>query len=92
MFQPPRPNNTFLFLTILVVMLYCITALADPYEHCEVKKIITYDGKEIVSAEIGYVCESKYTIDNGGVNVVQLPKNELPAVVSFSEFYNEWMN
>jgi len=66
--------------------------MADPYKHCEVKKIVTYDGTEIVSAEISFVCESKYTIDNGGVDVVQLTKNELPTVVSLSEFYNEWMN
>ncbi len=90
--EPWRPNRFFLFITVLIIMLYCIQSMADPYEHCEVKKIVTYDGTEIVSAEISFVCESKYTIDNGGVDVVQLTKNELPTVVSLSEFYNEWMN
>ena len=90
--EPWRPNRFFLFITVLIIMLYCIQSVADPYEHCEVKKIVTYDGTEIVSAEISFVCESKYTIDNGGVDVVQLTKNELPTVVSLSEFYNEWMN
>ena len=90
--EPWRPNRFFLFITVLIIMLYCLQSMADPYEHCEVKKIVTYDGTEIVSAEISFVCESKYTIDNGGVDVVQLTKNELPTVVSLSEFYNEWMN
>ena len=90
--EPWRPNRFFLFITVLIIMLYCIQSMADPYEHCEVKKIVTYDGTEIVSAEISFVCESKYTIDNGVVDVVQLTKNELPTVVSLSEFYNEWMN
>ena len=90
--EPWRPNRFFLFITVLIIMVYCLQSMADPYEHCEVKKIVTYDGTEIVSAEISFVCESKYTIDNGGVDVVQLTKNELPTVVSLSEFYNEWMN
>ena len=93
--EPWRPNRFFLLITVLIILLYSMQSMADPYEHCEVKKIITYDGKEIVSAEIGFVCNSKYAIDNGGVNVVELPKNEtneLPMVVSLSEFYNDWMN
>lgn len=94
MLEPWQPNRFFLFLTVAIILLYCLNSLADPYEHCEVKKVIVYDGKEIVSAEIGYVCESKFKVDNETNSVVelQLPKEELPQVVSLTEFYNEWMN
>jgi len=92
MLEPWQPSKFFIFITFAIVLLYCLNSLADPYEHCEVKKVITYDGKEIVSAEIGFVCESKFTVDNKGGSVVELPKKELPQVVSLTEFYNEWMN
>ena len=59
-YMPPRPNNTFLFITVLVVLFYCLTALADPYEHCNVVKKVKYEGKEIISAEVSFVCETKH--------------------------------
>lgn len=90
-YMPPRPNNTFLFITVLVVLFYCLTALADPYEHCNVVKKVKYEGKEIVSAEVSFICETKHvSID------IQKPddyviENTWP-VVSLTDFYNDWMN
>ena len=43
--EPWQPNWKFVTLTFIIILLYCITnAAADPYENCDVKKIVTYDG------------------------------------------------
>ncbi len=90
-YMPPRPNNTFLFITVLVVLFYCLTALADPYQDCNMIKKVKYEGKEIISAEVSFTCETKHvSID------IQKPddyviENTWP-VVSLTDFYNDWMN
>ena len=96
--EPMQPSKLFIFITFAIVLLYSINSIADPYENCDVKKIVTYDGKELISAEVRFNCESRYKSDNNVVdkdlgNVVELPViEELPQVVSLTEFYNNWMN
>ena len=70
-----------------------MNVMADPYENCDVKKIVVYDGKDIVSAETSFNCYTKSGVDNGGADIVQSEQvEELPQVVSLSEYINEWMN
>ena len=91
--EPGQPSWKFVTLTFIIILLYCITnAAADPYENCDVKKIVTYDGKELISAEVSFNCYSKYESEKIKVEVAQLPAEELPPVVSLTEFYNDWMN
>ena len=95
---PWQPPHFFIFITILIIISFAIGALADPYETCDIKKIVTYDGKEIISAEVSFSCESKFEsekkmVDNGIEPLIELPVVEqLPMVVSLTEYYNNWMN
>jgi len=91
-YMPPRPNNTFLFITVLVVLFYCLTALSDPYEHCNVVKKVKYEGKEIISAEVSFECETKYKSDDTTMQVKAVEFENSWPVVSMTDFYNEWMN
>tara|TARA_B000000609_G_C24178500_1_gene355930 strand:- start:1772 stop:2053 length:282 start_codon:yes stop_codon:yes gene_type:complete len=93
MIEPPQPNKFFIFITIAIVLLYAMNVMADPYENCDVKKVVVYDGKDIVSAETSFNCYTKSGVDNGGADIVQSEQiEELPQVVSLSEYINEWMN
>ena len=93
MLEPQRPSRFFLFITTAIVLLYAMNVMADPYENCDVKKVVVYDGKEIISAETSFVCNTKFKVDKVGADVIQSDqKEELPKVVSLSEYINEWMN
>ncbi len=91
-YMPPRPNNTFLFITVLVVLFYCLTALADPYEHCNVVKKVKYEGKEIISAEVSFECETKHESNDTKIEATAIAFENSWPMVSMTDFYNDWMN